>query len=148
MEVVQYEKGSFLTRVLPSHRASLLSAIIYQLHKFEVGTPQHELAVTSLEDRYLVHPTVHDHLTDDERFELLADLLFHRIDVYVESGPVLVFRNTHSCRGTIRVVRRTSRKATRRTAPTHYDAFLHRIKETYPKCSTSTTVRQTFNTIL
>lgn len=139
MEIVRYEKGTLLAQVLPSHRASLLSAIIYQLHKFEVGTPQHELAVTSLEERYLLHPTTNQQMTEDERITLLADLLFRRIDVYVESGPVLAFQNTHSCRGTIRVVRRTSRKTTRHTFTSHYDAFLHRIKETYPTRPTSAT---------
>lgn len=130
MEVVRYADGSILVRVLPPHRDGLLSALIYQLHKYDVGSSQHELAVASVKDRCLLHQPAP--LSEDQHIELLADLFHQWIDLYVEAGPLLVFRNNLSCRGTLRVVRRVRQKETRQSSTSHYDVCLQRIKNPKP----------------
>lgn len=145
MEQVHCQNVIVCARILPPHRESLLSAIVYQLHKFPVGNAQHELAVTSLKDRFLLnHPAAN--ITEEQQIEQLANLLQRRIDVYEELGPVFIYQKTNSCRGTVRLVRRSHRRTPRFAASTHYDAFLHRIKPLHPQRSSSSTNPSSLNT--
>lgn len=134
MDQVQCKNISVLAKVLPPHKDSLLSAIIYQLHKFDITSPQHALAVESLQNRLLISQSSPD-LSNSDRITLLANLLYRRIDIYVEDGPLLMYQNTHSCRGTVKIVQRASRKVTRNSNSPHYDAYIHKIKRIFPNKS-------------
>lgn len=148
MDQVQCKNISVLAKVLPPHRDSLLSAIIYQLHKFDVNSPQHALAVESLQTRLLLMSQSNPDLSNSDLITLLADLLYRRIDVYVEDGPLLMYQNTLSCRGTVKIVQRTSRKITRNSNSPHYDAYVHKIKRIFPNKSDQSHFPATINVML